>query len=56
MTEATAVDRFYDILNDGFNQFVPKGQLKSNNHPPWYNLSVMKLKNLKRKTLLGTRK
>ena len=28
------VDKFYDILYSGFDQFVPKSIVKSNNHPP----------------------
>lgn len=39
------LDYFYDILYAGFESFVPKAIAKNNNHPPWYNRNLIKLKN-----------
>ena len=46
------VDRFYGVLLLGFDLFVPLKLLNTSNHPPWYNPSILKLKNRKRKAYI----
>lgn len=46
------VDILYDVLNDGFEQFVPKINSKKSTHPIWYNKHLLHLKNLKKKAHL----
>lgn len=33
----TMTERFYGILNDTFEKFVPKAIIRSTNKPVWYN-------------------
>jgi hypothetical protein len=40
-----AVDKFYEILIEGFTAFVPMKRGKENDHPPWYSKRLSHLKN-----------
>lgn len=40
-----SLDKFYELLLCGFDQFVPMLPVKSSNHPPWYTRAVINLKN-----------
>lgn len=42
-----SVDKFYDMLLTGFDQFVPPLCTQSSNHPPWYTKAIINLKNRK---------
>lgn len=43
------VERFYGVINAGFERFVPLKKFKSHNHPPWYSKRLLNLKNRKRR-------
>lgn len=45
----SAVDTFYDILYDCFNEYIPIKRHSGNSHPPWYNKQILMLKNRKSK-------
>lgn len=39
------VDKFYELLMDGIDQFVPVRWAQSSNHPTWYTKAIINLKN-----------
>lgn len=43
------VNRLYEVLMDGFNRCVPKAKPVKDNHPLWYDRSILKLKNKKKR-------
>lgn len=38
------VDRFYNIVFNEFDDFIPKTQKKVYNHPPWLSKELLSLK------------
>lgn len=40
-----SVDKFYELLKLGLDQFVPILWLNSSNHFPWYTKDIINLKN-----------
>lgn len=45
-----AVDFLYSKLSYCFHHFVPRRRVPHSSHPPWYDRSVLQLKNLKTKS------
>lgn len=45
----SAVDIFYEVFRNGFNEYVPKKSVVGVSHPPWYTPKLSKLKNKKNK-------
>lgn len=39
------VGKFYDILINGFNAFIPLKRAKTNDHPPWFTKRIAQIKN-----------
>lgn len=45
----SVIDKIYNVLKNGLDRFVPKKEVKTNNHPPWFNRNLIKLKNRRNK-------
>lgn len=45
----TMVTRFYDVLYDTFEKFVPKANIRTSNKPIWYDKELSHLKNIRNK-------
>lgn len=43
------VNRFYELLEVGFDQFVPLKRKTLSSHPPWYSATLLNLKNRRNK-------